>query len=120
MGTSSCTRAGATIDPSIIYRAVVGIPIPMIIEATMVSMRARYRFPWDITTMKSANFSPRPVRVTVPTMRPATAQAAMTLREAFAPFASASMSCLGLSLVSFFRELTTKTITTAIKDALIV
>ncbi len=77
-GTPSSTSAGAPSAASTTYAAVVGSPMPRMIEPAAVSSRAGKSWPCEMTTMNSDMRSPIPVSDATPTTMPAAAHAAAT------------------------------------------
>jgi hypothetical protein len=69
--------------------------------------------------MIELNFNPRPVRVTTPTIIPAAAQVAATLKTPIEPPLNALINFLGVRAVSFLMKLTAKVITVDQKTAMI-
>jgi hypothetical protein len=102
-GTPSCTSAGAAMVAKTMYLAVVGRPIPRIMEAIMVRKSVTIRLPPATLMINEAKRSPSPVRVTTPTTIPAQAQAAATPMALRAPFSMALKKSLIEMRVSFLR-----------------
>ena len=67
--------------------------------------------------MMELNFSPRPVRLTTPTMIPAAAHVEATLRTPIVPARNAGISFFGQRAVSFLMKLMPKAMTVAQKTA---
>jgi hypothetical protein len=66
---------------STMYFAVVGNPIPRMMEATMVRSRVGKSCPPESCKIRSESFSPIPVRVMTPVTIPHIAHAAQTVIE---------------------------------------
>ena len=69
-------RAGTVSAAMMMYTAVGGRPMPMMMAATMVRKRARMGLLPAICIRRLENLTPSPVAETTPTMMPAQAQAA--------------------------------------------
>ena len=78
------------------YCAVVGTPIPRMIEPIIVSMSASGRIPYDMLMTKDENASPMPVMPMTPMMSPEQAQAAATSTAPMAPSISACRTLFGV------------------------
>ncbi len=98
-GTPNSSMAGAAMVANTMYFAVVGSPIPKIIEANMVRNRVRKKLLPERVTMALASFNPIPERVTTPITIPVHAQAAATPKAKRAPFSMAARASFILILL---------------------
>ncbi len=92
---------------------MTGTASPRIQTESAVSTTVRKRRPPASSTIRSAIFSPKPVRVKMPTMIPAVAVVAATERVPFAPASSARSVRRGVRAVSRRRKLSRKPRTVA-------
>ena len=103
-GTPSRVIAGAAMAAKTIYFAVVGRPIPSMIEAIIVRNRVGSKTPPEAARIRSESLRPRPVKVITPVIMPQIAQATVTLIALKALFLRASTNPAGVSLVCVDRQ----------------
>ena len=99
----SCSNAGAASVATKIYAAAVGKPIPSINEAIIVNNNAKNMLPPDNDITRDENFNPRPVKVIIPIIIPAQAQAVATGITASTPFSIVRIIFLGVSQVALLK-----------------
>src|SRR4030095_14655588 len=95
--TPTDVNAGATITAEMMYDAVTGTARPRIQTATADSSTVPGSDPAARSTITPAAFRQTPVRVTTPTMMPATAVVARTDSTSLPPAASASSPRRGVN-----------------------
>ena len=85
-------RMGAQVEAMMQKLAVVGTPMPRMMQQNMVRNRATMAWPPESFTTMLMSLEPRPVEVTHPATRPAMEQATATVMVLLAPASSASMN----------------------------
>src|SRR3989339_869126 len=77
-GSPASIKEGAAKTAMMMYAAVVGMPQPKIMQAIIVNTRPSKRFVLANSVINELNFTPIPVRLMIPMMIPALAQADAT------------------------------------------